>query len=84
MPRKAEPPPDIEIGARVKAKKLRFRSVPETEVRLSDGSRPKSERKNLPERVEPDVTYRDVEVTWRAEARVRAEQPSQRQGRTER
>jgi hypothetical protein len=68
MPRN-DRPADIEIGARVKAKKLRFRRVPETEVRTSDGSRPRSERKNLPDEVEPGVTYRDVEVTWHTEAR---------------
>jgi hypothetical protein len=62
--------PDIEIGARVKAKKLRFKEVPRTEVLTSDGSRSRSERKNLPDQVEPGVTYRDVEVQWRAEARV--------------
>jgi hypothetical protein len=68
MPRN-DLPPDIEIGARVKAKTLRFKSVPETEVRTSDGSRPRSLRKNLPDEVEPGVTYRDVEVTWHTEAR---------------
>ena len=62
--------PDIEVGAAVKAKKLRFKSVPDTDVRLSDGSRPKSERKNLPDKVEPGVTYRDIEVRWHAEVRT--------------
>jgi len=69
MPSEADRPPDIEIGARVKAKKLRFKTVPETEVRTSDGSRPRSQRKNLPDEVEPGVTYRDVEITWHTEAR---------------
>jgi len=77
MPRKTDHP-DIEIGARVKAKKLRFKQVPETDVRFSDGSRPTSERKNLPDKVEPGVMYRDVEVTWHAQANVRTTQ-----GRTE-
>lgn len=65
--------PDIEIGAVVKAKKLRFKTVPETEVRA--GGEPavggsNTERENLPEKVEPGVTYRDVTVRWRAAARL--------------
>ena len=65
--------PDIEIGAVVKAKKLRFKTVPKTEVRA--GGEPASggshtERENLPEKVEPGVTYRDVTVRWRAAARL--------------
>jgi hypothetical protein len=69
MPRPTDRP-DIEIGAAVKARKLRFKEVPETEVRFSDGSRPVSERTNLPDEVEPGVTYRDVEVKWHAQSRV--------------
>jgi hypothetical protein len=78
-------PPDIEVGARVKAKRLRFRSKPETKVEFRGGTRvrsdnrvedvdletdERSERRNLPEEVEPGVTYRDVEVGWVAEARA--------------
>jgi hypothetical protein len=66
--------PDVEIGARVKAKRLRFKRVPETEVRFSGepdhDSESGSQRKNLPEEVEPGVTYRNVEVLWRAAAKV--------------
>lgn len=29
-----------------------------------------SERRNLPEQVEPGAVYRDIEVRWRAAARV--------------
>jgi hypothetical protein len=69
------PPADIEIGAVAKAKKLRFETKPETEVKFPD-SAPSSgshtERKNLPDEVEPGVTYRDVEVRWRARADVEA------------
>jgi len=32
-----------------------------------------AERENLPDEVEPGVTYRDVRVRWRAGARVRLE-----------
>jgi hypothetical protein len=81
-----ERPPDIEIGARVKAKKLRFRRKPKTNVEFEGGTRvrkddrvedveletdSKTERRNLPEEVEPGVTYRDVEVGWAARARAR-------------
>jgi hypothetical protein len=71
MPRRTDRP-DIELGAAVKAKKLRFKRVPETDVRWTDGARSTSERRNLPEEVEPGVTYRDVEVRWHAQARVDA------------
>ena len=67
-----ERPADIEIGATVKAKKLRFTRKPK--VRVSPPGR--SERKNLPDEVEPGVTYRDVEVRWRTEGRVSDERPT--------
>jgi len=72
---------DVEIGASVKAKRLRFRRKPETEVdfhgelqepegrgdlRTASGS----ERENLPKEIEPGVTYRDIRVRWRAAARL--------------
>ena len=81
-----ERPPDIEIGAQVKAKRLRFRRKPETKVEFEGGTRIReddrigeveletdstTERRNLPEEVEPGVTYRDVEVGWAARARAR-------------
>jgi hypothetical protein len=73
------PPADVEIAAAVKAKKLRFDTVPETEVRFpgSDEERSGShtERENLPDEVEPGVTYEDVTVRWRAGAAFRAEAP---------
>ena len=71
------PAAEIEAGATVKAKKLRFESVPETEVRFpgSDEERSGShtERENLPDEVEPGVTYRDVTVRWESGAAFRAE-----------
>ena len=76
--------PDIEIGAVVKAKKLRFKKVPETEVEFDkksevrlEGATPEietasgSKRENLPDEVEPNKTYRDVHVRWGAAARLR-------------
>jgi hypothetical protein len=77
-------PPDIEIGARATAKRLRFRRKPKTKVEFEGGTRVRTddrieevelesdsqtERRNLPEEVEPGVTYRDVEVGWAARAR---------------
>ncbi len=76
--------PDIEIGAVVKAKKLRFKQVPETEVEFDkesevrlEGATPGietasgSKRENLPDEVEPNKTYRDVHVRWGAAAKLR-------------
>jgi hypothetical protein len=68
--------PDIEIGAVVKAKRLRFETSPDTEVRFEGEPGVDhvsgSERENLPETVEPGVTYRDVRVRWRAAAKLDA------------
>jgi hypothetical protein len=78
--------PDIEIGAAAKARRLRFRRKPETKVTFEGRTRIKSdegieeikldsdsgsERNNLPDEVEPGVTYREVEVGWAARARAR-------------
>jgi hypothetical protein len=80
-----EGPPDIEIGARATAKRLRFRRKPRTKVEFEGGTRVRAndrveevelesdsqtERRNLPDEVEPGVTYRDVEVGWAARARA--------------
>jgi hypothetical protein len=71
------PAAEVEAGATVKAKKLRFERVPETEVRFpgSDEERSGShtERENLPDEVEPGVTYQDVKVRWEAGAAARVE-----------
>jgi hypothetical protein len=84
--RGSDRPPDVEIGASAKARKLRFRRKPETKVEFRGGTRVRtderveeieleteehSERRNLPDEVEPGVTYRDVEVGWAAKARLR-------------
>jgi len=86
MARKGDPDrvedADVEIGASVKAKRLRFRQKPETQVELhGEVHEPEgqgdvetasgSERRNLPDEVEPGVTYRDVRVRWRAAARLK-------------
>jgi hypothetical protein len=72
--RPAEPLADVEIGAAVRAKRLRFDRVPETEVEFETGPDGESdsltERENLPDEVETGVTYRDVRVRWRGGARI--------------
>lgn len=88
--------PDIEIGAAARARKLRFRSKPKTEVEFEGRTRVRSddriedveiesesgsERHNLPDEVEPGVTYRNVEVGWAA--RARAVMPDQLEGEDE-
>ena len=73
--------PDVEIGAGVKAKRLRFKRKPKTEVdfhgEVREGEHREelqtasgSDRENLPGEVEPGVTYRDVRVRWAAAARL--------------
>jgi hypothetical protein len=76
--------PDIEIGAVVKAKKLRFNKVPKTDVEFEkksevrlEGATPQiesssgSKRENLPDKVEPNKTYRDVHIRWGAAAKLK-------------
>ena len=68
------------------ARKVRFRRKPRTNVEFEGGtlirsddriedveleSESGSERHNLPDEVEPGVTYRDVEAGWAARARAR-------------
>ena len=67
--------PDVEMRAAVRAEKLRFECVPNVEVQAHADSPADAEsgsiRENLPDEVEPGVTYRDVRVRWRAAARLR-------------
>jgi hypothetical protein len=71
---KPERPPDLEIGATVRADQLRFSEQPEAEVKFTGRSIAKSEsgseRENLPDEVEAGVTYENVRVGWRAAAWV--------------
>ncbi len=66
--------PDVEILCGVRARELRFGFVPETEVWFEGepgvSSCVHAERENLPERLEPEVTYRNVAVRWCARARI--------------
>jgi hypothetical protein len=66
--------PDVEIVAAVRARELRFECKPEVRVgayaNASASAESVSERENLPDAVEPGVTYRDVAVRWRLAARL--------------
>jgi hypothetical protein len=66
--------PDIELAAVVKSRRLRFRKVPKTEVRFLGHPERESvsgtERENLPDNLEPDVTYRDPKVRLRIATRL--------------
>lgn len=98
MGRKGDPDrvdrPDVEMGASVKAKRLRFHEKPETDVELHGEvvepdrrqdveTTSGSERRNLPDEVEPGEDYRDVSVRWRAAVRIREdeERPSSKERR---
>ena len=70
----ADEPFDVEIAASASARRLRFDEVPETGVDFegdADGAESRSARENLPDEVEPGVTYRNARIRWRAGARVR-------------
>jgi hypothetical protein len=68
--RRGEPLADVEIGAAARAKRLRFNRKPEVEVAYRGDSDSRTERENLPDEVEPGVTYRDVEIRWVGGARI--------------
>jgi hypothetical protein len=68
------PEPDVEITALVRADELRFECAPHADVRVHGDSAAHAERvsdrENLPDQVEPEVTYRDVAVSWRVAVRL--------------
>jgi hypothetical protein len=72
----SEPPdePDVEISASVKARELTFNKPPRTHVETfaepSGQSGSASSRRNLPDQVETDVPYQDVEVDYKAGAKL--------------
>jgi hypothetical protein len=61
--------PDLSITARVTADSLRFEKVPDPKVEFTGRPRRetvwKSDRENLPQQVQPGVTYRDIGITLR-------------------
>ena len=65
---------DIAFTAEIRAEQLTFREVPQTRTEFTGvpahESGSGSERANLPERVEKDVTYRDVQVHYWLAAKV--------------
>jgi hypothetical protein len=67
---------DIELLATVQANELRFDQAPDTEFRFfgepGHESASGSDRTNLPEKVEPGVTYRRVRVDYRLATRLAA------------
>jgi hypothetical protein len=67
--------PDAEITAAVRIDELRFECKPEVSV-VAYADSPASaesvsERENLPDELEPGVTYRDFAVRWRVAARLK-------------
>ena len=66
--------PDVEVFTSVHARELRFGTIPETRVSFEGEpaveARSCTERENLPDELEPRVTYRDIGVRWRARARI--------------
>lgn len=66
--------PDVDVSMSVHARELRFEIVPETKVSFEGEpavrSSSRTERENLPDEVEPGVTYRDIGVHWRARASI--------------
>jgi hypothetical protein len=67
--------PDVEIAATLRADEVRFECKPDVDVRIYSDSPAAaelvSERDNLPDELEPGVTYRDFAVRWRAAVRLR-------------
>lgn len=67
--RESEAQSDLSITARVTADSLRFERVPNPKVEFTGKPRREtvweSERQNLPQQVQPGVTYRDIGITLR-------------------
>jgi hypothetical protein len=65
---------DIAIIANITAKELRFDTVPNPKVEFFEKSKVKSvwhaERFNLPDRIEPGVTYRNVGIRLKIVSRL--------------
>ena len=72
MPKRPDRP-DIEIGASVQAKKLRFDELPAKDAEYVGDWSSVTERENLPPELEEGVTYRNVEIGWNVQARIAAE-----------
>jgi hypothetical protein len=68
---------DIDVSTSVRMRSLRFNTVPSTRVWFEgfpdEVHSLRTERENLPDEVQPGVTYENVTVRWRARARVVAQ-----------
>ena len=67
--------PDVEMAVKLRADEVRFECKPDVRV-TAHASAPAvaectSERENLPDELEPGVTYRSFAVRWRAAARLK-------------
>jgi hypothetical protein len=66
--------PDVEITTAIRADDVRFECKPEVHVigyaNASAVAESVSERENLPDELEPGVTYRNFAIRWRAAARL--------------
>jgi hypothetical protein len=66
--------PDVEIAAAIRADELRFECKPQVHVAAYSNSPASaesvSERENLPDVLEPGVTYRNFAVRWHVAARL--------------
>jgi hypothetical protein len=64
--------PDLEIAAVVRAEEMRFERKPEVRVTVyadwPTSAQSGSERENLPDKVEPGITYRNFAIRWRVAA----------------
>jgi hypothetical protein len=76
--------PDVEIAVKLRADELRFECKPEVHVNAyADApacAEKISERTNLPDEVEPGVTYRDFAVRWRLAAGLEDPRPADDHG----
>jgi hypothetical protein len=70
----AEPPVEIRFSAEVKADELHFNVAPENSVVFTGDaaveSTSGSTRTNLPDEVEENVTYRNVQIHYAIEAKL--------------
>jgi hypothetical protein len=71
--------PDVEMAAAVRIDELRFECKPQVRVSAYSNAPASaesvSERENLPDELEPGVTYRDFAVRWRLAARLDDPEP---------
>ncbi len=66
--------PDVEMAAAIRADELRFACTPDVSINVWTDSPAsivhESERENLPDEIEPGVTYRSIAARWRVGARL--------------